>query len=208
MAHLKYSASTGHLLHNAAGHLVNECECDNRRCPEWCLNRTPSELLLTFSGVQLCPCEEYATGHSRSTELTYPIDGDYILPWGGDDIIGGFNTCPWTLQPDKIAGSPSITRRFWTNADCSGDPVRTESRWRILYVYIYNFDVPRWFVAMAQGRTEIYSGADEFLFLNHRTEVGGDCVGPLVLPNTYTPDLAACNGLRGYGGTCTLRANC
>ena len=42
--HLKYSAGTGHLLHSAAGHLVNECEATTTPVPP---TTTPKPLTTT-----------------------------------------------------------------------------------------------------------------------------------------------------------------
>ena len=84
MAHLKKSSTTGHLLKNSAGHLVNGCDCT-------CNYATlPSPIICNLTNLVLSGCT-YSTCTGSATARWYlyqqPYSCYYYKVWGDLDVI-------------------------------------------------------------------------------------------------------------------------
>lgn len=122
--HLKHDSGTGHLLHNAGGHLINDC---GNPCPG-CVggSSTPTTIQATFSGVTLCTCSitNSHLGVPQSSErvIAGVVNGTYCLTHDAALEAANPNFCIYT-------GVISFTVEAYDvfNANCTGTPTSTET---------------------------------------------------------------------------------
>ncbi len=95
MAHLKKSASTGHLLKNTSGHLLNDCgggftpgeDCDP--CDD---DTSADQYDITVSGVTICTCSD---GGSLVYDTGTDPNGTYRVDQEG-------STCVWSRNQGSV----------------------------------------------------------------------------------------------------------
>ena len=121
MAHIKKSASTGHLLKTLTGHLTKGC--GGSPCATCSAEGTTLRIVL--SGLTVCwgSCH-VPTGAIYSVD-TASIDGTYDFPF--DFSTGG--SPGGGIFPDTrfctVYGSVGTSINYWNNGTCSGSPAGT-----------------------------------------------------------------------------------
>lgn len=113
-AHLKRSASTGHLLKNSAGHLATSC---GGISPEDCDDLPGTSIDVEFSGVTLC------TGCV-----------DNIVEFNTTDLNGAFNVPHFSsgagghryFLSNLDASAPSTNYDHYDSTPCAGTPTNVD----------------------------------------------------------------------------------
>ena len=132
MAHLKKSSTTGHLVKNAAGHLVNGCNCT---CDP---DAIPSAITIDLTNLDLSGCDQTCSPDDSSPwaadqsegECEYQTTGTPPLCWDGfsiETIYVWFDAdlCQWK---GEVEGTGSGGGEFAGPSGFSNGPAGTYTR--------------------------------------------------------------------------------
>ena len=182
MAHLKKSASTGHLVKNTDGHLVNDCGfTPGVDCTNCDVGTAPAEMRITItSPISLCTCS------SANCVMDSAPTGSSVGGQVGGSPCTWFNanafTAPtWSPCP---SGSPTSTVWVWSLEITAGSGTNNAT---------YSFFLGAG--ACAQG---FFSG------LLHTDDEDEDCSLTRNMNNLVTSSSGCTLNFRGYGGSISV----
>ena len=123
MGHMKKSATTGHLLKNAGGHLVKTCAA------AWVPNSCWAGVNATVSVGTMCDAVCFTTSAGAdymkwSWDLSgMDVDGVYYLPFVDEAIGAGELYCRY----DRTFPNTSIILNEYSGTGCAGAPISTQT---------------------------------------------------------------------------------
>ena len=199
LLHLRKHPGSGHMMKNAGGHLLNNCQEYGSPCGP-CPDITPASLSLTFSGISHCAAqgECWNVVATRSYKwITRPtmIDGSYILTQSSS------NPCLW--EYDQDLESSVHLHHYFGSIDCTEPPFQEFDYTRTyMYVQSYTAGHIHIFAAWSLPDTDVNYKAP---FRRNSVAVTGDGCVDGVYNNGYTAGQCNVQALcGGTGGTVTI----